>query len=65
MRLGVPRNPERRRQIAIEYGRAHRKLDWDEITKQYVTCITPEESEEEGYLMVIQEDQEVQYDTVY
>jgi len=48
----------RRRQMAIDYGRAHKKLDWDDITKQYVTYITPEESEQ-GYLMAMDEDQEV------
>ena len=48
--------------MAMEYGRKF-KFDWDEITKQYVTYITPEESEE-GYLMAICEDQEIRYETI-
>lgn len=53
----------KRRAMAIEYGRRFKRFDWDEIKKHYVTYITPEESEE-GYLMAIDEDQEVQYETV-
>lgn len=53
----------KRRAMATEYGRRFKKFDWDEITKQYVNYIAPEESEQ-GYLMAIDEDQEVQYETV-
>jgi hypothetical protein len=49
--------------MAIDYGRAHKVIDWDEITKQYVTYVTPEELEEEGYIMAMDEDQ-VPYETV-
>ena len=54
----------KRRAMAIEYGRKFKKYDWDDITKQYVTYIMPEESEQ-GYLMAIQEDQEVHYEIIY
>jgi hypothetical protein len=42
----------RRRAMAIDYGRRSRKFDADEITKDYMTYIIPEE----GYLMAIDED---------
>jgi hypothetical protein len=53
----------KRRATAIEYGKRFKKFDWDEITKQYVTYITPEEDAEE-YMMAMDEDCEVQYETV-
>ena len=56
---------QKHRQVAIKFGRKHQRFDWDEITKQYVTQITPEE-EVEGYMMAMDEDEEkeVIYDTV-
>jgi hypothetical protein len=50
--------------MATDYGRVHKKFDWDEITKQFATYITPEESEE-GYLMAVDEEHEAQYETVW
>jgi hypothetical protein len=55
---------DKRRAMALEYGKKFKKVDWGSITKQFVTYITPEESEE-GYIMAMDEDQEVQYETVY
>jgi hypothetical protein len=54
----------KRRAMAIEYGRHFKRIDWDEITKQYVTYITHEESEE-GYLMAMDEDQGLKSEAVY
>lgn len=53
----------KRRAIALEYGKKFKKVDWDNITKQYVTYVTPEE-EAEGYMMAMDEDHEVQYETI-
>jgi hypothetical protein len=53
----------KRRVMAIEYGRAHKKIDWDEVTKQYITYVTPDE-DAEGYMMAMDEDQEIQYETI-
>jgi hypothetical protein len=55
-------NIHKRRAMAIEYGRRF-EFDWDEITKQYVKYITPEESEE-CYLMAMDDEQEVRYETI-
>jgi hypothetical protein len=59
---------QKHRQAAIEFGRKHKKFDWDEITKQHITYITPEE-EAEGDMMAMddskEEEEELLYETAY
>jgi hypothetical protein len=50
--------------MAIDHGKAHKKLDWDSITKQYVTYITPEK-DAQGYLMAMDEEEGMLYETIY
>jgi hypothetical protein len=41
----------RKRAMAIAYGKTVKPYDWDVITKQYVTYITPEDADDVEYML--------------
>jgi dsDNA-binding SOS-regulon protein len=41
----------RKRAMAIAYGKTVKPYNWDKITKQYVTYITPEDADDQDYML--------------
>lgn len=41
----------RKRALAIEYGKTVKPWNWDEITKQYVTYVTPEDADDQEFML--------------
>jgi hypothetical protein len=47
---------QERRRLAIEYGKKTKPWEWDKITKQYVTYISPEDPEDQEFMLDIEEE---------
>jgi hypothetical protein len=56
----------KRRELAIEYGKQFKRpvYNWDEITKQYVTYISPEDPEDQDFMLGV-EDEEIETEDEY